>query len=217
VGLAQGSARLVDSVLLSGEHCLSSVAAPSITAGATSLIQHLASPPGLGLTTGAVAGLTLASGALWGETPLSLDHEPLWKRILLKPSVNLYNDGIGFRHRMERARSAETFGQAFSEGAKAGFQVGSTVGGSAGRIQGALSGGMIGWRLSGEALGWTQRLLETAPLPPLAQSLLPLAVATTCVVAGQALGSTVGGVLGQVAGGSVVGVGCGLSASLSRR
>jgi hypothetical protein len=214
-GLSQGAARLTDTVLLSGASFLPNLTS-AISGPGSALVEKLAFTPGIGLLTGAIAGLSLASGAAWGEEPMALEGEPLWKRFLMKPSVDLFNDGIKFRHQVNDARNADSFRNAFSFGARAGFQVGAQIGGTAGRIQGAVSGGLIGWQVSGEALRLTRGLLQGTPLPPILQDMLPLVVGASCVMAGQSVGAAVGGVVGQVAGGSFSALATGLYAGYHR-
>ena len=214
VGVSQVAARAADTVLLTGESFLPEVA-PAVSAPGLSTLQKIAQGPGLGLAAGAVTGLGIACGAVWGDKPIDLSKSALWKRILLKPAADTYNQGINFRQAVNEARAEERSGEAFRKGAAAGWKVGSSLGKSAGSVQGGVTGAILGLQYSGEALSWLQSTMESTPFPPLLQQGLPLLVGGACLFAGQAVGSTVGGVVGSVVGGGVVGLGVGSYAVLS--
>jgi hypothetical protein len=214
-GVSQVAARATDTVMLAAESLLPDVA-PAVSAPGLSALQKIAQGPGLGLAAGALTGLGIAFGAVWGQQLVDLSRSSLWKRIVIKPAADTYNQGIKFRQSVGEARAEESSGEAFRKGAAAGWDVGASLGRSAGTVQGGVTGAILGLEYSGEALTWLQSVIESTPLPPLLQQSLPLLVGGACLFAGQAVGSAVGGAVGSVVGGGVVGLGVGTYAAVAQ-
>lgn len=215
MALSQGAALAVDQALVAGKSLLPVQSAPVPLTDSLSFLLKGAGH--LGLLTGAAAGLGIASGALWGDSPLEIDGLSWWKKLAVKPMAELYNSGIRFRENTSQARLHPTATKRFLAGACAGYQVGHGIGSAAGQIQGAVTGGILGWRLSGEAQALLEFTLDGLEIPPLAKPLLPLLVGATCVVAGQMLGGAVGSTLGGWSGGLLTGAASGTFCAASPR
>lgn len=206
------SARLVGQSLRATEAFLPNLTPPIQSAG-SEWIQSLIQGPRLGAAAGAVTGLGLACGAIWGQETVNLEGSPWWQRLAGQPVADLYNQGIAYRQRMKAAFGSSDSRSAFAQGALAGHQVGRRIGQAAGAVQGGVTGAVLGWQLSGEAVRLLEGVLQSTPLPPVAQHYLPLFVGAVCAVAGQSVGSTVGGLVGGAVGGTLVGVGSGAVAA----
>ena len=177
------------------------------------LINSLLSGSGLALASGALSGVGLAAGAVWGEKPVDLQDKSWWKKVAFGGPVNLFNSGIKMREDMRNAVQQDDLRSRFSGGAAVGFRAGSRVGGAAGKVQGALTGGYLGYQFSGQAVALVERFLEATPLPRPLQQMLPLAVTAACIVTGQGVGGMVGQTVGQITGGAIGGLAGGLYAS----
>lgn len=213
-GLARAAARSADETLQVASKLLPN-GAPAVSAPGMQLLESLAVGPRAGVAAGAVTGLGMAYGAVFGEDKVDLTASPWWKKLLLKPLTDTYNQGIDFRLGVGEARTEQDWRKAFQKGASTGWTAGATVGRAAGSIQGGITGSLLGLELSGEALALLTGVLESTPLPPLLQKSLPLLVGGTCLFAAQAIGSTVGGAVGNVMGGGIAGLGVGTYAALT--
>lgn len=214
--MARGVGMVTQEALYGAKDLLGDLA-PAVSAPGMDFVGKIFKTPGLGLAAGATTGLGLAYGAIWGQEQVDTSKHPLWKKILLKPALETYNQGIRFRQELADAKGQTDFHSAFAAGGKAGFKVGAAIGKTAGSVQGGVTGAMIGWQLSGEALNLLDGVLQGVALPPLAKQFMPLAVGATCLVLGQSLGSAAGGLIGTAVGGSLVGLSTGAYSALSRQ
>lgn len=214
-GLAsQGLAQVVDSVILETASSLtrsqSAVDLSSIgwLGGLSQNSEFVAATSGLTATT------AIAAGMVFGQEKISLQDQSLWKRLLFSGPARAFNQGITFRQASKKAQRMTSRTERFQAGMQAGWNVGGFVGGTVGKIQGSLTGATLGWQHSGHALKLMESALQGTPLPRPLQSLMPLAVGTSCLILGQMAGSAVGGLLGKAVGGVAVGLGHGTYAAL---
>lgn len=214
-GLSRAAAEATNTVVSSADLFIPTLA-PAVRAPGLQALQNIALGPGLSLAAGAVTGAGLAVGAVFGNEKIEMTEAPIWKKLVLKPTIDTYNAGIEFRRETASAQAETTFQPAFRKGMNAGWKVGSRLGRTAGIVQGGITGGLLGLNVSGEALSALERALQTTPLPPLLQQALPLMVGGVCLFAGQAAGSAIGGAVGSLVGGGIVGLGTGTYTALTR-